>query len=179
MQKSKAVFVQIFMSAFTISFAVSLNDGIAAKISSVFLQNARMDFSSIYIFAVINCCVLAILFTCGVGILGALLSQIAKNQKSLALHIASGAGGLDIFKLVVIEWTLRAAALPAVLGLLTSTAVVVLFGGKTGEILFAQLSFRPALFATTLFGVLLFCVAVSVYPALKAMRTNVIAALAA
>ncbi|MEG2923709.1 MAG: FtsX-like permease family protein [Oscillospiraceae bacterium] len=179
MQKSKMVFVQIFMSAFTISIAFALNNGIMEKLNTLALQNEKIDFSTIYMVAVINFYIIAILFTCGVGILGALLSQIGKSQKSLALHIACGAASTDVFKLVVFEWTLRAAALPALLGILCASLVIAFAGETLSVLLFISLAFSPILLIETFVGVLAFCVLVSLYPAFKAMNTNVITALRA
>ncbi|MGH9474783.1 MAG: ADOP family duplicated permease [Terriglobales bacterium] len=107
-----------------------------------------------------------------IGVYALVSHSVARRSKELAIRITMGAGGGDIWGLVV-----RQALAPVIAGVIAGLIVAVAAGRLLASMLFDVSPASPPVLAAVALAVLLAALAACLWPAHRATRTNPLGAL--
>ena len=160
--------IQLFCIAAAINMSSIINYDLYKRIATP--DNPISAGTSLPEITLINYYLVAISFVCALGCIGTLLTNVSRRRVELAMHIVSGATPINIYKIVVIDWTLKIAALQTILGFLFSSALVWMLSSQS----LLNISFySPVVPLLSLLAMLIFCTLIAIYPASRASRLSV------
>ncbi len=158
----KTVYLQYLLVSLAINSAVYQNIGFAE-----FMRDSYISSGTRILVSIVNIFAVGLIFICVLGLLGILLTYIAKNRRYIGLHMAVGADFANVLSLVIFDFTLKRAFFPVLAGTIIVECIALTGASTYMGIPFSR---NPLYGVACLVLTLAFLAAVAFYPAVIAAR---------